>query len=99
MWVHDAPLTIQPRSSPPSTSCSATGSSARLPVNRQKAIHAREGLPLARSKICSWHQQLAALVEPLVEAVFADAFKSPYVCVDARLATNVCALEEHPAKM
>lgn len=27
--------------------------------------------------------QLADLVEPLVEAMFADAFKSPYVCVDA----------------
>ena len=54
-----------------------------LPVNRQEAIHAREGLPLARSTICSWHQQLADLVEPLVEAMFADAFKSPYVCVDA----------------
>jgi hypothetical protein len=25
-----------------------------LPVNRQEAIHAREGLPLARSTICSW---------------------------------------------
>lgn len=32
------------------------------PANRQEAIHAREGLPLSRQTICSWHQQLADLV-------------------------------------
>jgi len=53
------------------------------PANRQEAIHAREGLPLSRKTICSWHQQLADLVEPLVDAMMADAFLSPYVCVDA----------------
>jgi transposase len=53
------------------------------PANRQEAIHAREGLPLSRQTICSWHQQLADLVEPLVDAMMADAFLSPYVCVDA----------------
>jgi transposase len=54
-----------------------------MPANRQEAIHAREGLPLSRQTICSWHQQLADLVEPLVDAMMADAFLSPYVCVDA----------------
>lgn len=54
-----------------------------MPANRQEAIHAREGLPLSRKTICSWHQQLADLVEPLVDAMMADAFLSPYVCVDA----------------
>jgi transposase len=54
-----------------------------MPANRQEAIHAREGLPLSRKTICSWHLQLADLVEPLVDAMMADAFLSPYVCVDA----------------
>src|SRR5690606_19165905 len=30
-----------------------------LPAHRQEAIWAREGLPLSRSTICSWHLQLA----------------------------------------
>ncbi|HUR85154.1 MAG TPA: IS66 family transposase, partial [Solirubrobacteraceae bacterium] len=54
-----------------------------LPANRQEAIYAREGLPLARSTICSWHQTLADLAEPLIQAMRADAFKAPYLCVDA----------------
>nr|WP_263429407.1 IS66 family transposase [Nannocystis pusilla] len=54
-----------------------------MPSNRQEAIYAREGLVLSRQTICSWHQQLADLVEPLVEAMLADAFRSPYLCVDA----------------
>jgi len=54
-----------------------------LPANRQEAIYAREGLLLARSTICSWHQRLADLAEPLVQAMRQDAFKAPYLCVDA----------------
>ncbi|HRI09859.1 MAG TPA: IS66 family transposase, partial [Nannocystaceae bacterium] len=54
-----------------------------LPAHRQEAIWAREGLPLSRSTICGWHQQLADLVAPLIDAMMADAFGSPYVCVDA----------------
>lgn len=54
-----------------------------LPANRQEAIYAREGLPLARSTICSWHQRLADLVDPLVQAMREDAFRAPYLCVDA----------------
>jgi transposase len=54
-----------------------------LPAHRQESIWARDGLPLSRSTICSWHQQLAELAAPLIDAMMADAFLSPYVCVDA----------------
>ncbi|MFZ6181048.1 IS66 family transposase [Nannocystis pusilla] len=54
-----------------------------LPANRLEALYARDGLQLARSTICGWHEQLADLVEPLVEAMFADAFTQPYLCTDA----------------
>jgi transposase len=54
-----------------------------LPAHRQEAIWARDGLPLSRSTICGWHQQLADLAAPLIDAMLADAFGSPYVCVDA----------------
>ncbi|PCC72527.1 Transposase IS66 family protein [Nannocystis exedens] len=54
-----------------------------LPANRLEALYARDGLQLARSTICGWHEQLADLVEPLVEAMFADAFTQPYLCIDA----------------
>jgi transposase len=54
-----------------------------LPLHRQEAIYAREGLPLARQTICDWHLQLADLVEPLVDAMQADAFLEPYLCTDA----------------
>ena len=53
------------------------------PLNRLEGIYAREGLPLAKSTICTWHEQLAALAHSLVEAMFADAFTAPYLCVDA----------------
>jgi transposase len=53
------------------------------PLNRLEGIYAREGLPLARSTICGWHEQLADLARPLVKAMFADALTSPYLCVDA----------------
>jgi transposase len=53
------------------------------PANRLEGIYGREGLPVARSTICSWHEQVAALVRPLVEAMFIDALGLPYLCVDA----------------
>jgi transposase len=53
------------------------------PLHRLEGIYAREGLDLARSTLCGWHDQLGELVQPLVEAMFADAFGSPYLCVDA----------------
>ena len=54
-----------------------------LPLYRQEKIHARDGLELARSTICGWHEQLADLAERLVEAMLRDAFTQPYLCVDA----------------
>lgn len=55
-----------------------------LPLHRLERVYGREGLPLARSTICGWHAAVAALVEPLVEAMFRDAWEnSPYLCTDA----------------
>jgi transposase len=53
------------------------------PLNRLEGIYAREGLELAKSTICTWHDQLRELAEPVVEAMFMDAFASPYLCTDA----------------
>jgi transposase len=53
------------------------------PLNRLEGIYAREGLPIAKSTICTWHEELAELVQPLVEAMRADALTQPYLCVDA----------------
>jgi transposase len=54
-----------------------------LPLNRQEAIYAREGIELNRSTLCTWHEVLAELAAPLVAAMHADALEQPYVCVDA----------------
>lgn len=54
-----------------------------LPLHRLERIYGREGLELARSTICTWHGELAALVKPLIEAMWADARGAPYLCVDA----------------
>jgi transposase len=54
-----------------------------LPLNRLEQIYAREGLPLARSTICGWHIESAALARPLVQAMWLDAWRAPYLCTDA----------------
>jgi transposase len=54
-----------------------------LPLYRLEQVYAREGLPLARSTICGWHQELHLLVAPLVLAMWKDALASPYLCADA----------------
>ena len=54
-----------------------------LPLHRLERIYGREGLELARSTICGWHESLGALVKPLVEAMWADARGAPYLCTDA----------------
>jgi hypothetical protein len=33
--------------------------------------------------MCTWHEQLAELVRPLVDAMFQDAYREPHLCVDA----------------
>jgi len=54
-----------------------------LPLHRMERMYGREGLPLARSTICGWHQEVALLVAPLVLAMWRDALASPYLCIDA----------------
>jgi transposase len=53
------------------------------PLHRLEGIYAREGLALAKSTMCTWHDQLRELAEPLVGAMCADAKSAPYLCVDA----------------
>jgi transposase len=53
------------------------------PLTRLEDIYRREELDLAKSTICTWHEQLADLVRPLVDAMFEDAYREPYLCVDA----------------
>jgi len=54
-----------------------------LPLNRLESIFARDGLDIARSTMCGWHEQLTELVAPLVAAMKAEALTMPYLCVDA----------------
>jgi transposase len=53
------------------------------PTHRQESIYARDGLELARSTICGWHQSLALTALPLIQAMKADAWLAPYLCTDA----------------
>jgi transposase len=53
------------------------------PAHRQEAIYARDGLELARSTICGWHQALAVSAFALIQAMKADALLAPYLCTDA----------------
>jgi transposase len=54
-----------------------------LPLHRLERIYGRDGLELARSTICGWHDELAKLVRPLVATMWLDAFTAPYLCTDA----------------
>jgi transposase len=54
-----------------------------LPLHRLERIYGREGLELARSTICGWHEALGGLVKPLLDAMWADARGAPYLCTDA----------------
>lgn len=54
-----------------------------MPLHRLEDMYARDGLELARSTMCGWHAALADVVQPLVSAMRADAFKQPYLCTDA----------------
>ena len=53
------------------------------PLHRLEGIYARDGIALARSTVCGWHGELAALARPLVEAMRAEALQQPYLCTDA----------------
>lgn len=54
-----------------------------LPLHRLEGIYRRDGIELARSTMCEWHQRLADLAAPVVAAMRQDAFKQPYLCTDA----------------
>lgn len=54
-----------------------------LPLHRLESVYAREGAPLARSTMCGWHEALAALCRPLIDAMWTDARGAPYLCTDA----------------
>lgn len=54
-----------------------------MPLHRLEAMYGRDGIELARSTMCGWHGTLAELAKPLVAAMRDDAFKQPYLCVDA----------------
>jgi transposase len=54
-----------------------------LPLNRLESIYAREGLALARSTLCGWHEELCDLVRPLVDAMWEDALAAPVLHTDA----------------
>ena len=53
------------------------------PLHRLEGIYARDGIALARSTVCGWHDELAALARPVVEAMREDAFRQPVLCTDA----------------
>lgn len=54
-----------------------------MPLHRLALMYARDGVVLARSTMCGWHEQLADRAERLVEAMMRDAFTQPYLCTDA----------------
>src|SRR5262249_49051184 len=53
------------------------------PLHRLQRIYARDGLTLSRSTLCGWHEQLADLASPLLEAMLADALRQPVLYTDA----------------
>lgn len=54
-----------------------------MPLNQREDMYARDGVELARSTMCGWHGALAEVAKPLVSAMRGDAFKRPYLCIDA----------------
>jgi transposase len=54
-----------------------------LPLHRLERIYARCGMDLARATVCTWHMELLGLIQPLLDAMWADAKTSPYLCTDA----------------
>jgi transposase len=54
-----------------------------LPLHRLESLYAREGVEIARSTICRWHETLAELAAPVIAAMRIDARGQPYLCTDA----------------
>lgn len=53
------------------------------PLSRLEDIYRRERIEIAKSTLCTWHDKLAELVRPVVAAMFEEAYRAPYLCVDA----------------
>jgi transposase len=67
-----------------------------LPLHRLESIYAREGVEIARSTLCRWHEALAELARPVVEAMRIDARGQPYLCTDATGCAGSCGgFESH----
>ena len=67
-----------------------------LPLHRLEGIYAREAVQIARSTMCSWHEQLGALCKCLVVAMRTHALEtSPYLCIDA---TGVLVQAKHKCR-
>jgi transposase len=62
-----------------------------VPLYRQELILARAGLFLARSTLCDWLMALGELVQPLVELMKQDVFRSRVVQTDG---TSIAVLVE-----
>lgn len=54
-----------------------------LPLNRQEGIFGREGVELARSTICGWHEVKANDCRPLVKAMHAESLRQSVLLSDA----------------
>jgi transposase len=63
------------------------------PLHRLERIYERDGLLIARSTLCSWHEKLAELSGALLAAMRKDTLLQPYLCTDA---TGVLVL--HPER-
>ena len=54
-----------------------------VPLHRMERVFGRAGWDLSRSTICDWHIALAKLAKPVVDAMWVDARRAPYLCTDA----------------
>lgn len=53
-----------------------------LPLHRQEAVFAREGIELRRQRMCDWIAGIVELLEPLYVALKAEILKHPYIHAD-----------------
>ena len=53
-----------------------------LPTYRQSQRFERIGYPIARSKLCRWHQALARFVSPIAEAIFNEIIAESVIGID-----------------
>lgn len=54
-----------------------------LPLNRLEDVYSREGLELARSTMCGWHEYAAEVAAPVVAAMRQDALEQPVLLTDS----------------